>query len=221
MEMSKKEFGQAVFEGICQMQEAVLANTEDNTDCSARHKRIMKIIADKRVSPSMAARLLSKKKVLLAFIAAATIVLSCTVYAFRNEIRAIVEQIFDDHVHVEFEGENVVEKIEKEYTVNYLPEGYELVYERKTPSHIYYQWENPDGEVIEFKQSLVGNPSFFIDAEHGLEKIKLQNIEMEIYCVKDENRYTAIWNDGNYALSLFCTEDISDEEFLRLIEGVS
>ena len=122
MEMSKKEFGQAVFEGICQMQEAVLANTEDNTDCSARHKRIMKIIADKRVSPSMAARLLSKKKVLLAFIAAATIVLSCTAYAFRNEIRAIVERIFDDHVSVEFNGENVAEKIEKEYTVNYLLE---------------------------------------------------------------------------------------------------
>ena len=158
---------------------------------------------------------------MLAFIAAAAIVLSCTAYAFRNEIRAIVERIFDDHVHVEFEGENVVEKIEKEYTVNYLPEGYELVYERKTPGHIYYQWENPDGDVIDFMQSLVGVPSFSIDAEHGLEKIKLQINEKEIYCYKDENAYTAIWNDSIYAFVLGCTEDISDEEFLRLIEGVS
>lgn len=220
MEMSKKEFGQAVFEGICQMQEAVLANTEDNTDCSARHKRIMKIIADKRVSPSMAARLLSKKKVLLAFIAASTIVLSCTAYAFRNEIRAIVERIFDDHVHVEFDGENVAEKIEKEYTVNYLPEGYELVYERNTPTHVLYQWENLNGDVIRFKQSLVGNPVLSIDAEHGLEKIKLQINEKEIYCYKDENGYIAVWNDGIYAISLVCTEDISIEEFSKLIEGI-
>lgn len=77
MEMSKKEFGKAIFEGIRQMQEESLANTAENADCSARHKRIMKIIAEKRVSPSVAARLLSKKKVLLAFIAAAAIVLSC------------------------------------------------------------------------------------------------------------------------------------------------
>ena len=219
MEMSKKEFGQAVFEGICQMQEAVLANTEDNTDCSARHKRIMKIIADKRVSPSMAVRLLSKKKVLLTFIAAAAIALSCTAYIFGNEIRSIVEQIFDDHVDVKFEGEPVVERLERKYTVNYIPEGYKLVYERDTPSHIYYQWENPGGYVIGFCQS-IANPSISINAEHGIEKTKLQINEKEIYYYKNEMLHAAIWSDGIYALYLDCTEDISDEEFLRLIEGI-
>lgn len=219
MEMSKKEFGQAIFEGICQMQEAVLANTEDNTDCSARHKRIMRIIADKRVSPSMAARLLSKKKVLLTFIAAAAIALSCTAYIFGNEIRSIVEQIFDDHVHVEFEGEPVVERLEKEYTVNYIPEGYELVYERRTPSHIHYLWENPNEKAISFHQS-IDNPHLSLDAEHGLEKTKLQIHDKEIFLYKDENGYAAVWSDGIYALSLICTEVMSDEDFLKIIEGI-
>ncbi len=220
MEMSKKEFGKAIFEGIRQMQEESLANTAENADCSARHKRIMKIIAEKRVSPSVAARLLSKKKVLLAFIAAAAIVLSCTAYAFRNEIRAIVEQMFDSHASVEFEGENVIDTIEKEYSLNYIPEGYELVQERRTPGLISLRWKNSKGDVIGFKQGLVSNPVFNIDLEHGFEKIELDIPGKELYFVKTENSYSCIWNDGIYAFSLHCAEDMPDEELIRLIEGI-
>ena len=57
----------------------------------------------------------------------------------------------------------------------------------------------------------------------GSEDKIFTNEELEMsyrHSILEENGYIAVWNDGIYAISLVCTEDISIEEFSKLIEGI-
>ncbi len=222
MEISKKEFGQAIFEGICQMQEELLANCRENANCSSRHRRILKIIVRKGVSPSVAAKISTRKKALVAALVAAILALTgCTAYAFRNEIKGLLKEYGDGYIHVRYDGENVQKGLTQAYYINYIPEGYELVAERRYSSLFTLEYENSDGEFIYYDQMMMYGGKSYMNTEAEFKELEIKGAEKDIYYVKIDDLYKCMWNDGIHAFYLYFSEEMTDEELLKILRSIN
>lgn len=108
-------------------------------------------------------------------------------------------------------------KFDKEYSVNYLPEGYYAVEEIKQPSVLTVNFENEEGKKITFQQYLdhtVAN----MDREDAKEEyIDINGSAAILYT---ENNYrTIVWKANKNFLEIMAN-DISREEIIKIAMSV-
>ena len=214
-------FRQALIEATCNVYDRELALCEQNVRCSRRHYAQMRKILNVTILPATNRKMKIKRRVLVALIAAALLLTGCTAYAYREEIKAFIETIFDDHVEVKYnDGEEPAGSavITEYFTLGYVPDGYALVNEIQTPTLCTCKWETSCGKYMIFKQSTVSATLFVMDDETK-DWTLLSIGQHEIY-YRFTGRYHYIWNDGKYAYQLTVSTELPDQELISMIEGL-
>lgn len=215
-------FRQALWEATCNVYEREMAENVQNAKCSRRHYANMRKILDVAVLPAANRKAQIRRRVIAALIAAVLLLTGCATYAYREEIKAFIETMFDDHVEVKYddaEAPAASTTITEYYTLGYVPEGYELVSEIRRPITSKYIWENSEDEYMVFKQYTISHGLYVMDDDiKNSELITIGRYEI-YYRLANANYY--IWNDGIYVYQLILSEQLSEQELLTMIEELA
>ena len=169
-----------------------------------------KIDTKRVLSPKM-------KRIIAILIAVALLLTSCGII-FRNEIREIFEEFF---VKLTYESNEESQQIlEEVYCLGYVPKGYDLKKEEITKMFVRYEFKNESGETLFFEQRTLTLSNYVVDSEGGYSQI--QDIKKYEVYYRPENLYHCyIWNDGKYSMKLTSNEDLSKEEIILLLDGIT
>ena len=156
-------------------------------------------------------------------VAAALLLTVITVGAHYKEIKAFFEKIYEDYIHLVFnEGKQVPENegLAVRYTLGYVPEGYTLERMEEDGAETYFKWLNEEGEYLIFKQCVLQGSAAFLDGESGGTTI-IQCGEYAVYCrAHGTSACTYVWNDGEYAYTLFASKTLTEETLALILGGV-
>lgn len=129
---------------------------------SERHKATMQAILDGTYDKSAKWKL-TRAKVVAILVAAALLLASCAII-YRNEIRNIVEDIFEGFNQVTYSDEGAdKDAIEDIYELSYVPEGYVLEESVITPLRVRYVFINTQNDTIVFEQRVLDSSNFLFD----------------------------------------------------------
>lgn len=110
-----------------------------------------------------------------------------------------------------------VERIETEYTLTNLPDGFEITEYQKDDLVVMSKWGNQIGEdIVLFQEILDSNLS--IDTEHGYEEIVINGYSA--YLNKYELNSSLKWTDGYYWFTLSVPNNLHNE-VITLAENIS
>ena len=214
MEKSNLElFREALFEAMSsKTNEADLAEKIEPSD---RHKDAMQAILDGTYERKSVWKL-TKAKIAAIIVAAALLLAGC---AYRNEIRDIIEEIYDKYIHITYSDEGANGKtIEEVYELTYVPEGYVLEESSITPATVRYEFCNNADRMI-FYQYILDDTDFYVDGENGY-TIVVGITDYSVYYRKSNDAHYYLWNDGRYAMKLTATKELSIEELQSIIDGM-
>ena len=166
----RKLLGKVLLEALTEKYDEELKQCKKYGPCSDEHLKKMSEILGFDVTRKISVRRSRKKMWVAILIAAALLLMGCTAYVYREEIRGFVMEIYKEHADVSFSDvdlENVPKTIADKYTLGYVPEGYELVEEIADFDITYQKFRNEVGESIVFWQGILNEESFVVDVERG------------------------------------------------------
>ena len=186
---------------------------------SDRHKVTMQAILDGTYDKSAKWKL-TRAKVVAILVAAALLLASCAVI-YRNEIRDLVEKVFEDFCKATYSDEGADEDaIEDIYELSYVPEGYVLEEAITNSTLVRYEFADDKNNVIVFEQNILDYSSFLFDVENGY-NLLLNNNGVDIYCKSTKEYHYYLWNDGLYSVRIQANTPISNEELKLIINGIT
>jgi hypothetical protein len=186
---------------------------------SERHKATMQAILDGTYDKSAKWKL-TRAKVIAILVAPTLLLASCAVI-YRNEIRDLVEEIFEDFSKATYSDEGADEDaIEDIYELSYVPEGYVLEESVITPLRVRYVFINTQNDTIVFEQRALDYSSFLFDVENGY-NLLLNNNELDIYYKATPKYNFYLWNNGNYSFLIISSNEISNEEIQIVITNLT
>lgn len=148
--------------------------------------------------------------------------LSAVVYAAREPIVKFLSNVYDNHIEI-FIDENDVEKapskIETVYTLGYVPDGYmqETTFLNEVRSSI--TWVNDKNDKIVFRQTLLDGV-LSLDNEHSALGTTVMN-EMTIMYQFTQHSRSYFWNTNEYQFTLDVPTEISHETALVMIDSIT
>ena len=185
---------------------------------SERHKATMQAILDGTYDKSAKWKL-TRAKVVAILVAAALLLASCAVI-YRNEIRDLVEEIFEDFSKATYSSEETDgETIEEVYELSYVPEGYVLEEAKITPIYVKYTFINSNN-ILVFEQRVLDYSSFAFDVENGY-ALCLSDNEIDIYYKSTNGYHYYLWNDGLCSVRIQSNTSISNVELKLIINGIT
>ncbi len=209
-------FKQALSEGLSESFDSVVNSYTGEVVCSKKHELAMRTIVYGKTSER---RILSSKarQIIAILIAVALVLTSCAVI-FRNELSELFREFYvaitlSDNVS----GENFIEEV---YELSYVPEGFYLEVANTAPLSVFYLLYDESGNMLSFEQNILDGSIFIIDSENGYSKM-LDISEYDIY-FRDTTHYKSyIWTDGKYSFMIQTNAEITDNEILAIIEGLT
>ena len=219
--MTIVEFKQALREAAsAEFQDIPRDDAQIAHDFSPKFQRKMdKLIRSERSSAWHLVNTAAKRAavILIAFLTLSTVALS--VDSIREPVVRFVEKVLGISTDYTFEGD-VTKSITQEYTLGFVPEGFELVQSDKTDVIIVEVWENLAGDMLQYIQATTAGSIFTIDAEHGsTHTVVLDHNEIKIH--QDNDAIIAIWIENGYAFELSSTGGISYDEMVSIIQSIS
>ena len=209
-------FKQALTEAVSNKFDNITAGYTEEIVCSEKHNLAMRAIVygktgTKRVwSPKM-------RRIIAILVAAALLLTSCGII-FRNEIREVFEEFFVKLTYDRYDEST--ENIKDVYWLSYVPVGYALKYESTTDIRVKYKFENQNGEFISFEQHAKNSSNYFIDNEDGYSQInEIENYD--VYYRLTNNYHYYVWNDDNYSMRIKSSIQLSNNEIIQIIEGIT
>jgi hypothetical protein len=186
---------------------------------SERHKATMLAILDGTYDKSAKWKL-TRTKVVAILVAAALLLASCAVI-YRNEIRDLVEDIFEGFNQVTYSDEGADEDaIEDIYELSYVPEGYVLEESFEDSLIVKYKFTDCNNNVLAFEQRVLDNSKFLFDVESGY--ALLLNVDnINIYHKTTKAVHIYLWNDGCYSIKIRSTTPLTHEELKSIIDGIT
>lgn len=226
-ENGRELFRQALIDARLRKSKQILDANPEEVQFSASHLRKMQqILSYSRHQSWIRHPKLGRKRMVAVLIAAALLLIgSMTVYANRDAIVRFMEQVFGKYTRVSYQcvdpDAKIPEWIEDEYTLSYVPEGYELSEYESDTSGVWMQWKNSNDDYIYFTQSSIDRYYAQYDNENSYdEQIQVNN--STVYCTyHTAPLFIYLWTDGSYCLELKCHSYISADEVARMIESVS
>ncbi len=210
-------FGQICRETLTARYEAELKACKGKVKCSSQHyKRVSEILGIEAKPHGITSR-----RVIALIVAAALLLLTaCAAYIYREELRGLfVEKTNDrDKIYATDEPPKNDALIQEVYTLTYVPEGFELIRKEKDASIVSYEWVNNEGKYILYTQLNQNTPLIIDKGRYYV--IKVSEYENEIYYSFNENLYVYVWNDGKYNNRISSQIELSEFEFLKIIEGI-
>ena len=216
MDKNLELFKQAISEGLSNKFDSIANSCTEEIVCSEKHKLTMRTIVygkiDTKRVPSPKAR-----RIIAILVAAALLLTSCGII-FRDQIREIFEDLF---VKVTYKDDLTEgETIEEVYTLTYIPDGYSLEDELITPACTKYRFKSKDDNIIYFEQRPLDSSDFLVDSESGYSKItEIQ--KYELYYRFNDKYHIYVWNNEKYSINLKSSIQLSNEEIILIIEGIT
>lgn len=208
----------AILEGVDAKYKHILANSQVDATCSGVHHQKLDVIMGfdtRRVQRSR-----KIKKIVTVILIAAMIGIAClTTYAYRNQIRELFIQIFDDAILLEYPGEQPTGLVDEIYQITYIPDGYEIVEKQENPMGVFCEWHDASGNLIIFRQMPI-NTMIGIDGDDGSSSL-VQHGELQIYCREKNGIKRYFWNDGKYVMNIVNGGGHSLEEVLKMIDSIT
>lgn len=179
---------------------------------SKKHTEKMKKIFQQE--PKENVHKLSKKTIKILLIAAILLALTATTVFAIPAFREFAIKKFSDHFEFSVVDVQKAKKV-KELSVNYVPNGYEMV-DEVVDSVIYKEYENENYRFCVRKYEIDGD--FGLDNEqYVIEQIKINNMDAVYYYLEDEYR-GVLFNDGKYAFIV--DGNINKEELVKIAQNV-
>lgn len=230
MSENQKLFAKALEEGLARRFEKALAEAPASEPVSPMHfKRMQTILRQKAVYKTR------RLAILVAILAVALLLVGCAIvyrYVEYKNFSVSSDHEWDNVVFRPSESEEPPAEepsaapntppafIEVPYKLSYVPENYALVSETKTPLLTLLEFENLQGEIIEFEQTPITKAGILVDNERGdITVLTIDDLEIYFYTAAEENIY--IWTDGCYQLLLFSTIPIKTDDLTKIITGIS
>ena len=186
---------------------------------SERHKATMQAILDGTYDKSAKWKL-TRAKIVAILVAAALLLASCAVI-YRNEIRDLVEEIFEDFSKATYSSEETDgETIEEVYELSYVPEGYVLGETQANPTLIRYEFVNADNNVLVFEQGVLDNNKFLFDIGSGY-TLWVSDNELDIYYKSTKKYHYYLWNDGVYSIQIKSSRQLSNDDLKLIVNGIT
>jgi len=215
-ELFKKALVEALYS---KYEEEIKESESESTVCTPAHYNNLRKLGIK-VKEQRIGRI-SKKSFVAILVAATLLLVGCTAYVYRDKVRNFIETIYEKYIHITYnDDENLLgSELSEAYVLTYIPDGYELIEESKTPIRTYYKWENGDNNRIIFRQVTLDGATFLLDVEQGYTEL-LNYDNYVIYFRKLEASYHYIWNDGKYFVSIDSSVDLGTNELFAIIDGI-
>lgn len=216
MENSKELFIKAFMEAE-QISNAEFINTEnkDITFSKEFEQKMDKLLKkDKRIHFSARRKI---RKGLIAAIIAIIVAFTglMSVSATRTPFIEFIKKVFPEFNEVTLSEESTlpVERIETEYTLTDLPEGFEIKEYQKDNLGVFTIWKNQNGKEIILIQDLLDS-NFSIDTEHTYEELYINDYQAYYYASQ------LTWTDGVYWFTLGITNG-DKTELIELSKNIS
>ena len=208
-------FKQALIEGVSRRIDREIATCDEEVNYSRRHiKNMERIVKGKTPKKPI------NKKMVAILVAAAVLLLAGCAIIYRDQIRDFITNIKEFFVEIKFdEGENNSQIIDEIYELTYVPEGYSLENQKINRMVVEYLFTNADDDYIKFIQQSIDASGFAVDVEYS-DNIVIEIGEYTVYSRKTNNMYYYLWNDGNYALILNSTKELSIDTLELIMNGI-
>lgn len=217
---NRELFKKALVEALYSKYEDEIKDSSDESGvCSPAHYNKLRRLGIK-VKEQRSCKI-SKKSFVAILVAAALLLIGCTAYVYPDKVRDFIETIYEKYIHITYNDDENLKgsKLSEAYVLTYIPDGYELISESKTPISVYYKWQDDSNNIITFRQKTLDGTSFQFDAEQGDSEI-LYCGDYIIYFREFEESYHYLWNDGKYALTLTANVELSSDELLKITSGI-
>lgn len=210
-------FKQAISEGLSNKFDSVINGYTEEIVCSENHDIAMRTIVYGKVGNKD--KRMSKKKLIVTILVAAALLLTSCGIIFRNEIRGLVEEVYNLFTAVSYTDEEPEgNRINEIYEFTYVPNGYSLKDSRSTDIRIRYEFTNGT-DSLWFEQNILDGTDFVMDNESGYTKI--ENIrDYEVYYRFTDRNHLYVFNNGEYGVRIRSTTELSDEEINSIIDGI-
>lgn len=138
-----------------------------------------------------------------------------TVDAFREKLLEFIYQTFSTHTVI-YPSKNNTDKIEKHYTIPFIPDSYTETFSKESANVFTKNYENDIHQYILFIQSLSSTPMYF-DSENGSLKQELINDTPCLTCKNDVN-YFCYWEFDGYRFELVYPAELG-KQFMSDVVG--
>lgn len=166
---------------------------------------------------------LKLSKRILTVVAAILILLAglMSVSAIREPVVNFIVKEYETFMEFFFSGDTS-ERIEYEYVLSEIPEGFDLVTQTSDYDVVYAEYKNETtGDEIVFSQAVTDDLALSIDNEHGTISNELVNdTEVCIYEHENGKYFQANWTLQTYSLTLTYYGNIEKDAFLELVESI-
>lgn len=201
----------------------VAESADESAEYSLRHYRKMSHIIGERPTPFAGIHRAKLRRTAAALIAAVLLLLAgCTAAYYKDKIGDLFLNIYDTYIKGSFAEDDSANdaKIEEYYVPTYLPDGYELVDDKPGIAVAVSVWENQEGNQMILEQTNIDSGRYFIDNESGQSDV-IKTEEYTVYFRNIDGTYRCIWSNEQYAFYLYFEKELTTEEIIRIIEGIS
>lgn len=141
---------------------------------------------------------------------------ACSVTAIREPIVRFFVETYEKFTHYFFEGD-VSESIQYEYDLDMTSYGFNMIDYQKGDATIIKSYQNDQGDIIDFSQSITDQTELFVDAEKG-ETITEHVGELTINIYISENCLKAIWIQDSYLMQITYYGNSNTDVILEMIQ---
>ena len=218
MTFTKEQISQAFIQ-VLNERVPDLSDIPDHVFSERFEKKMNKLIRKEAAHPWAVSHTLARNLIAAAIVIILLFTLCMSVGAIRNAIFNFFQQHFEDYDRIVFEVPEKT-KIEKEYIITNLPEGFELKEEIKNDISIMKVFQNENGDYIHFSQELFLANGVAFDNEHSnYDLIEIDNHGVFISTSTDEVSLT--WDQDGYIFLLILNwEDVSVNNAITIYRAI-
>lgn len=211
MENAKELFVKAFMEAERLDNADIPREDEIGWDFSEKFEKSMNTLIKKNNRIQLSTRRNVTKNLLAAILAIIVAFVGLmSVSATREPIIEFVKKVFPQFNEITLNEDSppTIDKIETEYTLTNLPEGFKLDTYQKDDYSVFSVWKNDAGEEIAFFQNML-DTDLNINNEHNYQELTINGYEA--YLNKYEYNSTLTWTDGNYWFTLNVPNNLNDK----------
>lgn len=220
MENSKEIFIKAFMEAERIDNLSLKSEDEIEWNFSEKFEKSMNKLIKKNNHIRLSTRRNIKKGLLAAIIAIiVTFTGLMSVSATRTPFIEFIKKVFPQFNEVTLSEESTppVDRIETEYTLNNLPEGYKIDTYQKDELGVFTVWKDNNNSEIMFSQEIL-DPNLSIDTEHNYHELKINGYES--YLMTAEKNSVLSWTNGYYWFILNVPNNLKDD-LINMAENIS
>ena len=218
MTFTKEQISQAFIQ-VLNERVPDLSDIPDHVFSTRFEKKMNKLIRKEAEHPWAVSHTLARNLIAAAIVIILLFTLCMSVGAIRNAIFNFFRLHFEDHDRIVFEVQERT-KIEKEYIIANLPEGFVLKEEIKNDINNMKVFENENGDYIHFSQSISMSNGIALDNDRS--KYKVMEIDGNgVFVTSTHEKVMLAWDQDGYLFFLVLQwENVTVDDAIAVFRSI-